>query len=150
MFKETPSSLRRYFALVAFLCLVGSLLSIFFHQKAGPAQSDAAKVATLLNGLAFAYVAVRFGTLIVESPKVIRLLLHLAFWADCIVGISFGRFPSTTSDRFEWVIAAIIYVYLLRSVTRISDNLKGNVPNQSSEPTLSSGTSPAGQEPRLP
>jgi hypothetical protein len=25
-----------------------------------------------------------------------------------------------------------------------------NMPNQSSEPTLASGTSPAGQEPRLP
>ena len=143
MFKETPSSLRRYFALAAFLCLIASLLAILFHEKTGPVHSDAATFAVLLNGVAFAFVAVRFGALIVKAPGTIKAVLHVSFWADCVVGVSFSRFPNNMSDRFGWVIAAIIYMYLLHSVTRISDELKGNVPNQLPDPTSPSVTPPA-------
>jgi hypothetical protein len=150
MFKETHSSLRRYFALVAFLCLAASLPSIFIRGATGPFLFGPSTVVVVLNGVAFAYVAARFGTLIVKSPGTIRAVLHVSFWADCLFGISFGRFPTAMSDRIGWVVAAIIYVYLLRSVTRISDEQNGNLPNQSTDPTLSSVTPAAGQPPRLP
>ncbi len=146
MFKETPSSLRRYFALVAFLCLIASLsqVAVLFLEKTGRSQLSVATFATLLSGLAFAFVAVRFGTLIAKSPGTIKAVLHVSFWADCIVGVSFGRFPSRMSDRFGWVIATVIYMYLLHSVARISDEQKGNVPNQLPDPTSPSVTPPAG------
>jgi len=143
MFKETPSSLRRYFALVAFLCLITSLLMILFHEKAGAAQLSAATYAALLNGLAFAFVAVQFGTLIVKSPGTIKAVLHISFWADFVLGVSFGSLPYGMSDRLGWVIATIIYMYLLHSVTRISGEQKGNVPNQLPDPTSPSVTPPA-------
>jgi hypothetical protein len=91
----------------------------------------------------FAFVAFRFGTLILNSPGTIKAVLHLSFWADCIVGVSFGRFPNQTSDRFGWVIAAIIYVYLLRSVTRIANELKGELSDPAQDPTFAPVTPPA-------
>jgi hypothetical protein len=130
MFKETSSSLRRYFALVAFLCVVTSLLAILLHEKTGPTQLSGATFAALLTGLAFAIVAVRFGTLIVKSPGTIKAVLHIAFWADFVLGVSFGSLPHGMSDRLGWVIATIIYMYLLQSVTRVSEEQKGNAPNQ--------------------
>jgi len=144
MFKETPSSLRRYFALVAFLCLIASLSQVLFHEKTGPAQLSATTFAVLLNGLAFAFVAVRFGTLIIKSPRTIKAALHISFWADCVVGVSFGSLPRGMSDRLGWVIATIIYMYLLHSVTRISDEQQGNLPNQLPDPRSPSVTPPVG------
>ena len=150
MFKETPSSLRRYFALVAFLCLAASLPAILIRGPTGLFLFGASAILVVLNGAVFAYVAARFATLIVKSPGTIRGALHFSFWADCLFGISFGRFPIVMSGGIGWVVAAIIYVYLLRSVTRISDEQNGNLPNQSTDPTLSSVTPAAGQPPRLP
>jgi hypothetical protein len=145
MFKETPSSLRRYFALVAFLCIIASLaqVAVLVLQKTEPAHLSAAASAALLNGLAFGFVAIQFGTLIVKSPGTIRAVLHVSFWADFALGVSFGSLPHGMSDRLGWVIATIIYMYLLHSVTRISDERKGDEPNQLTDPALPPLTPPA-------
>jgi len=117
----------------------------------------------------FGYVPVAVALLICMLPIVVAVhysrrerlgrRIFLAFvtvWpalAVCGIAVTAYLLRGTFNDRivptatFVGVLAALAYItesYLPRSPRTQT------VPNQSSEPTLSSVTSPAGQEPRLP
>jgi len=61
----------------------------------------------------------------------------------------FSMWPVRTSEALAYPRVCLVGRFILLYIQRVELQMK-RAPNQSSEPTLASGTPPAGQEPCLP
>lgn len=116
--KETPKSLRIYFGLVAAASFYYALAMI-----APGVISPLVVVFSLVNvvfGVLFTYIVVKFAALLHTKPSFIKKVLAanlmfsvIGFALSLLGGMQLGPVISL-------VIAVILYVYLVRSVTRLS------------------------------
>jgi small basic protein len=120
--KETPKSLRLYFGVVAAVS--------FYYGVAMVAQgplSPLVAVFSALNilfGALFSYIVVKFSALLHTNPSFIKWILAanltfsvVGFGLSLLEGIQFG-------SVVVLVLAVLIYVYLVRSVTRLSNEAR--------------------------
>ena len=118
MLKETPKSLRLYFAFVAGLSLL-PIAAVIFQGR----LSDLVSLTMLLNftmaGL-FAYVVIRFQRLL-RNPKPIVVILVASGTLSVISFVASWQGGTPTFAQVAGLtLAVLITLYLLKSVTRLS------------------------------
>ena len=127
MLKESKKSVRLFFAIISFLYFVMgagavSQLIIFINDNPGAHLAPLFLTQTAFRifiALAFGYVALKFSHLITDKPKTIKGILHFNFWGSIVFLIIF-IILGTKVNFIGLVISALVYVYLLKSVDRLS------------------------------
>lgn len=118
MLKETPQSLRLYFGLIA-------ALSFFFGipalaRAAGSLQALLLSTENLVFGALFAYIYFKFTVLLPQRPRFIKNVLTANFALSVLgfcLSLTRGLQPGPV---LHLLIAALIYYYLVKSVSRLS------------------------------
>ena len=118
MLKETSKSLRLYFGFVAAIS--------FFYAAAVVAQGDLSplvavfSVVNLVFGVMFTYIVVKFRVLLYSRPAFIKKVLVanlmfsvVGFALSIPEGLQLGPIVSL-------IVAVLIYLYLVKSVIRLS------------------------------
>jgi hypothetical protein len=130
MLKETSKSLRTYFGIISILFLAVGIVSTIavlrsIEQKQNNPLLWLILIQTIFRlclGLAFVFVTLKFQKLMREKPKTIKNILHINFGVSVgfpILSLAFGaRFNLIT-----FLLSIFIYVYLLKSVDRISGEM---------------------------
>jgi hypothetical protein len=123
-----------------------------YKAPGGPFVADATLEITDQNGVSAARSAEIGGASAFETTVSIKAGEKVAFAIadNCMFTVKHSG-PYSVSGRLRGasVLGKPIVVELTRKTFMVEIGSKDG-PNQSSEPTLASGTSPAGQEPRLP
>lgn len=117
MLKETPQSLRLYFGLVVAFSLFSGVMAIY---RAGSSPRVLLlSAASIVFGVLFAYLVIRFAELLPGRPAFIRNVLtaNLALSVIGLLSLSGGV---GSGALFRLGIALLIYFYLVKSVTRLS------------------------------
>ena len=152
MLKETSSSIRRYFGIVSFLYLLvaaGAFAQVALLLRKSPSAHVSLLFLIrasfmLAVSLGFGFVTVRFKALIVDAPRIIRGVLHASFWGGIALSAIYYYYGSQPNP-IGFVVSLAIYIYLLRSVERISlEEQTAQLPNQLPDPTSLSVTPAAG------
>ena len=137
MLKETPTSLRAYFGLIA----VFSIMPVVAQLSESKFDVGSSIVSLLFGGL-YSFVAFRLDYLLSERPGFIRgvLILNLVLSAlAAALGIMGGR---GLSGLPFVALAFVITAYLYTSVGRLSREAAGTYAskhNQSAKPTSADG-----------
>jgi len=133
MLKETPTSLRAYFGLVAFL----SFLPVAAQLSEGTFDLIGALVGVAFGTL-YAYVAIRMEYLLAKKPGFIRgvLLFNLAL---SLIAAIFAALNGQVWSSLPYVaVACAITAYLYSTVRRLSSTIAPIAPerpNKAPEPT---------------
>jgi hypothetical protein len=158
MLKESTKPLRRYFAILAvlyFLMGAGALaqVALLLIKTPGAHPSPLFLVQgcfTLLISFAYLFIAVKYTVLLLSGVATIKTIVHISFWGRISFGIIYmvyGSYPNMVG----LAVSAVIYVYLLRSVDKLSrEQTSADAAGQSMDPTLAPGTATAGQPPQRP
>jgi len=118
MLKETPRSLRAYFAIVAaYSAFVGVAQVARFR---GSILHLLVGAVTLVLAFLFAYIVAKFAVLLSRQPSFIKRVLTVSFSVS-IVGFLASLFGGLQpSALFGVIFSALIYFYLTSSVTRLA------------------------------
>jgi hypothetical protein len=118
MLKETPSSLRLYFGIVSAVSLLWSVAG-FMHGM-GSLLVFALSLASGVFCILFGYIVVRFTALLSQNPGFIKnvLLGNLLLSIISFALVMMGGFQPSAFIRL--LVAILIYVYLVKSVVRLS------------------------------
>lgn len=127
MIKETRESLRLYFIFLSvayFLMFAGSVANVVLLLRDKPEAHLsllflAKTLFTLLVCLAFVFTVAKYKSLIKEAPTKIKGILHVYFWGSIAFALIYwgsGSSPNIVGG----IIQVLIYVYLLKSVERLS------------------------------
>lgn len=117
MFKETPKSLRLYFAVLAVISLLPMATTVFSGRF-----SDLVSWSTLVDFTAttiLVHIAIRFEQLL-RTPTVIKV------WLIAGMGSAVSRLVISLGGEHMLiaggavVLSALLFVYLMKSVTRLS------------------------------
>ncbi len=117
MFKETPKSLRLYFAVLAVISLLPMATTVFSGQF-----SDLVSWSTLVDFTAtmiLVHISIRFEQLL-RTPTVIKV------WLIAGMGTAVSRLVISLGGEHMLiaggavVLSALLFVYLMKSVTRLS------------------------------
>ena len=119
MLKETPRSLRLYFAAIAFLSL-WPVVAALAHAR----FSSLVSFPMLVNftvGVVFGFVAIRFDRLLPAPTRIIVMLAGT--WILSAIGFALQMRDGT--EKFGMLVAAfalsiLIVLYLIKSVLRLS------------------------------
>lgn len=125
MLKETPTSLRGYFGLIAIL----AVLPVVAQISEGKTDIGSIVVGLLFGGL-YAFVAVRMDYLLSRRPGIIQgvLILNLGLSGlAAAAGIMSGR---GLAGLPVVALAFAITAYLLSSVGRLSREASGTFPSK--------------------
>jgi hypothetical protein len=131
MLKETSKSLRTYFGIISFLFLVISVLlaigaSHLSDQKHNNQLLCFLIIQTVFRfclGLAFGFIALKFQSLMREKPELIKNILHINFAISMCFQILNFVFTARLGI-YTFIFSILIYVYLLKSVERISNEMR--------------------------
>jgi len=131
MLKETPKSLRTYLGIVSalyFIMWAGAVSQIILllHDKPGAHLSpvfllQAAFMVAI--AVAYAWITVKFNTLITDNPAMMKAVLHINLAGSVLFAVVY-MLLGLRPNLFGLLISVLIYVYLLKSVDRISNDLK--------------------------
>ena len=124
MLKETPKSLRLYFALVAGMSLLPMSTAIVRGQF-----SDLVSWSTLLNvafSVCFVYIVIRFERLL-RNPTPIKVVLIVSMALGVISFVVSLQSGLQTRQVGSFILAMLIFVYLMRSVTRLSNEVSSGI-----------------------
>ena len=157
MLKETKTSLRTWFAVVTVLFLLmgaGRVAQVILLLRGRPEARLSPlfliqTVFILLVALAYGFVWVKFNGLIGAKAAQIMSVLHVNYWgsvAFATIYVLYGTGPNVIG----LLVSTLVYVYLWKSVVRISkEQVGGNPPNQPPLRMPVSGT-PAADAPVAP
>jgi hypothetical protein len=116
--KETAKSLRLYFGVIAALS--------FYYALKGLRQDETSRlvvamcIVNVAFGVLFGYIAVRFSYLLQSKPGFLKTVI----WANllfAVLGFVIAIFGGLQPAHFVGLLLAVlISVYLIRSVTRLS------------------------------
>jgi hypothetical protein len=118
MLKETHRSLRQYFAFVAVISFLSAAGAIISQRWSALASWPVAVNTTFC--LLFTFVAVRFHRLIAR-PALIRAVLATSAALSLLGFVLSLRSGIQVSSVATFVVSILIFVYLMRSVTRLSN-----------------------------
>lgn len=117
MLKETPKSLRLYFAFIAAISLLPIATAVVRGQFSALVSWD--MLVNLVFGVAFATIAVRFHQLL-RNPAPIKAVLIVSMISMLISFTASLRGGLHTPAVIALILSFLIFVYLMRSVTRLS------------------------------
>ena len=131
--EETPRSLRTYFGIVSAISLFSGYVAI--TQARGSLVVLALAAANVILGVLFGYIVVQFTPLLTKKPGFIKGVLIVNFTLSLIIFLlsSVGGLPPSAFWRF--LVAVAVFVYLMKSVARLSKELTEEEPIQPSQPT---------------
>lgn len=118
MLKETRKSLRLYFGIVSAFSLLSGVAAV--SQSRDSFLVIALSAANIGFGVLFGYIVVKFAELLPQRPAFIKKALTANFALSILVfflSLSGGIQPGAI---FNLAIAALVYVYLVKSVARLS------------------------------
>jgi hypothetical protein len=118
MLKETPRSLRQYFALIAIISLL-PFLSAIVQGRWSLFASIPALVDLCLAGL-FVYIAVRFYALLRTPTFILTVLMASAASLILSYGAHFLRTGVEVRSVTVLGLSLLVFWYLFRSVTRLA------------------------------
>jgi len=118
MIEETSRSLRTYFGIVAAISIFAGYVAS--TQAHGSLLILTLAAANILLGVLFGYIVFKFAQLLPRKPKFIKSVLIGNFVLSLIIFLlsSVGGLPPSAFWRF--LVAVIVFVYLMKSVTRLS------------------------------
>lgn len=125
MLKETPKSLRLYFAFIAGISLLPIATAIVRGQF-----SDLASWSSLVDAafaVWFVYVAIRFERLL-RNPTPIKALLIVSMASAVISFLASLQSEIQTFPVGAFILSALIFIYLMKSVTRLSKEVSAQIP----------------------
>ena len=130
--KETSTSLRYFFILIGILCLF-SISDINLIKT--DLISGTLSIASVILGLIFLYIGIKFNNLIATAPKNIIKFLYIST-GYFIVGLAVLLFSAYRIQGFglsglsiaviSAVIQILILIYLIRNIKRILRNINLN------------------------
>ncbi len=151
MLRETTRSLRLWFAIVTVLNLViwaGMCAEVLLVLRRNPhADLSLLYLARLafifVVALAYGYVWARFASLIRSKPAMILAVLHVTYWGSLAFAVVYVWY-GTGLNFIGLLISTLIYVYLWKSVVRLStEQPSKGAPNNPPEATPGQGSSVA-------
>lgn len=118
--KETSTSLRYYFIFIGILGLL-NLSSIDIIKT--DLISGILVILSIIFGLIFLYIGIKFSKLIATSSKnIIKILYISTGYYVLVLLISIYRNQGTTIATISVIIGILILVYLVRNIKRIVKN----------------------------
>ena len=118
MLEETPRSLRLYFGIVSAISLFASYAAI--TQARGSLVVLGLAASNITFGVLFGYIVFGFSRLLLRKPKFIKGVLIGNFVLSLIIFLLSSVGGLLPSAFWRFLIAVAVFVYLMKSVTRLS------------------------------
>lgn len=116
--EETPQSLRLYFGLVAGFSLFFG--SVALAQAQGSAIVIGLAAANIALGLLFGYIVYAFPRLLARQPRFLKGVLIANFALSAVIFLLSAINGALLHALFRVIIAVVVFVYLMKSVSRLS------------------------------